>query len=162
MFGDALSTMRIVTYRDDGAPARLVRACLKIPRTGSDVDNLHAGGWAAAVDGSGVLGRARAMLPSGGEYAIHPDTGARIDGAQLSEYDSAVALALRAHETLNVPWSVGWDVAMTPDGPILLEGNPLWSADLAQIPQGEPLPDEFTARLIALTPHQTEPRNNSR
>ena len=58
-------------------------------------------------------------------------------------------LALDAHAKLLVPWSVGWDVAITPQGPMLLEGNPMWGADLAQAPHGEPFDADFAQRLLA-------------
>ena len=34
---------------------------------------------------------------------------------------------------------VGWDVAFTPDGPIILEGNENWDAATYQTLTGEPL-----------------------
>lgn len=148
---DALCTLRIITSWDPGVDARpkLVRACFKIARSGAEVDNLHAGGLACAVDPfTGMLGVARGVGPSDGTHRRHPDTGAEISGVVLPYFHEAVALARRAHTKLDgLPWSVGWDVAISPAGPLLLEGNTLWGADLAQAPRPEPFDPEFVARL---------------
>ena len=148
--GDTLSTLRIITFRDPGTPAKFVRAAFKVARPGADVDNVHAGGISCAIDPeTGELGLARAPMPADGIHERHPVTGEQIHGVRLASASAAVALALRAHETLPVPWSVGWDVAMTPEGPVLVEGNPFWSPRSAQAPHDSSFPAEFTTKLLA-------------
>jgi hypothetical protein len=148
--GDTLSTTRVMTYRDPGSPAALIAASFKVARPGADVDNVDAGGLACRLDpDTGALGVARGKLPSDGEHRVHPDTGVTITGVRLSATRDVMALALDAHEKLDVPWSVGWDVAMTPEGPMLIEGNPYWSVTAAQTPSGAPLPAHFATRLLA-------------
>ncbi len=121
----ALCTFRTMTYRDSGSRAVLVALRFKMPRGGADADNFHAGGLASAVDPeTGRLGMAFGRQAIDGTFATHPDTGAPIDGSVLTSHRAVVDLALRAHERLEVPWSVGWDIAPTPDGPVLVEGNP--------------------------------------
>ncbi len=145
-----LCTLRVMTYRDAGAPPVLIRAVFKVARSGSEVDNLHAGGVACQVNPStGELGKGYGNLPIDGVHTHHPDSGAAIASTRLPDYRAAIALALDAHAKLLVPWSVGWDVAITPQGPMLLEGNPMWGADLAQAPHGEPFDADFTQRLLA-------------
>jgi hypothetical protein len=62
----------------------------------------------------------------------HPDTGAAIAGRRLPLWDEVIALALRAHQSFADFPSVGWDVAISPAGPVLLEGNYNWCVVLAQ------------------------------
>lgn len=144
-----LHTLRVVTYRDENASAVFTRATMKLGRAGADVDNVYAGGIVAALDpATGTLSVARGGPPSKGDFEEHPDSGARISGAALGITRNAIALALAAHDALNVPWSVGWDVAMTPDGPVIIEGNSLWGAQIVQLPHGAPLPAHFTSRLL--------------
>lgn len=159
---EALCTLRVITSFDPARDTRpvLVRAVFKIARSGSEVDNLHAGGLASAVDpSSGMLGLARGVGPSDGGHTHHPDTGAEISGTVLPCFQEAVSLARLAHARLNgLPWSVGWDIAITPGGPLLLEGNTLWGADLAQAAGPEPLDPEFTATLAARVEAGSRPR----
>jgi hypothetical protein len=138
-----------MTWRDAGGPANVIRAVFKVPRRGAEVDNMHAGALACSVDpDTGELGVARGKLPSQGEHMTHPDTGVAIRGTRLTQHRAAIALALRAHERLDTPRSVGWDVAMTPDGPCLIEGNCMWGADIAQAPHGAALDASFAATIL--------------
>jgi hypothetical protein len=99
------------------------------------VDNLHAGGIAAAVDlESGKLGPASNL---GGDCRLgwldrHPDTGARITGAQLPEWGEVRDFAIRAHKAFGDRVVVGWDIAITPGGPVLVEGNGAPDLDIMQ------------------------------
>jgi hypothetical protein len=145
-----LCTMRIMTYRNLGAAPALIRASFKIGRAGAEVDNFHAGGIACAVNpDDGALGIGYASHPRESVHTHHPDTGAPIAGTRLPRFRDAIDLALNAHQQLDVPWSVGWDVAITPEGPVLLEGNPMWAGDLGQAPQGEPFDLDFLTHFLA-------------
>ena len=48
-------------------------------------------------------------------------------------------LTLDAHRIFPDFPSVGWDIAIAPTGPILIEGNHNWGAVLAQQPGSRPL-----------------------
>jgi hypothetical protein len=37
---------------------------------------------------------------------------------------------------------------MTPAGPVIIEGNSLWGAQIVQLPHRAPLPPHFTSRLL--------------
>jgi hypothetical protein len=137
----ALSTVRIVTYRfPDAAPQLLFGAC-RMPIGDAPADNFHYGGVVAPVDPTGALlgpaiRRRGAVIV---DVERHPDTGAEIAGFRLPFWDEAVALVLRAHGTLRRVTVVGWDVALTEDGPLLVEGNMISDPDIAQAPTGVPL-----------------------
>jgi hypothetical protein len=60
----------------------------------------------------------------GGTYAVHPLSGVSIVGFAVPYYSDAVALLDEVSPVIpQVPY-LGWDVAITPTGPILIEGNP--------------------------------------
>ncbi len=147
----ALCTLRVVTCRDPGTAPDVIAATIKAPRGNVDVDNLHFGGITAAVDpATGLMRAAISGDPAEGTFERHPDTGAPIKGATLETAPALVALALCAHERLPTPWTVGWDVTMTPDGPVIVEGNALWGAGIIQQVLGVPLGDTpFATRLLA-------------
>jgi hypothetical protein len=153
-----LCTLRVVTYRSEGEPAQVGFACLRMPTGRSVVDNFAAGGLAAGVDPeTGILGPAVSKRSAVGSLASHPDTGARISGERLASWRELLDLALRAHECFREPWSIGWDMAMTPEGPVVVEGNTVWSGDLLQMtlgpigeaPFGRAFHAEISRRLAA-------------
>lgn len=42
------------------------------------------------------------------------------------EYDSVIKLALKAHKFFYGVRSIGWDFAVSEQGPVLIEGNDNW------------------------------------
>lgn len=132
----ALPTVRVVTCLDErGSPevmASVFRMSIGANRT---VDNMHAGGIAAAVDiATGGLGRASdlGMDASLGWFSAHPDTGETIEGRVLPFWEQAKRLAIKAHRAFADRTVVGWDIAILQDGPILIEGNGNPDLDIIQ------------------------------
>lgn len=132
----ALSTLRIVTCRNETGVPEVVATAMRFPcREGAVVDNFHAGGLAALVDLSrGTLGPATDMglARDSAWHARHPVTHAAIDGFQVPFWPEAKALAEAAHVMLGDRVIVGWDVAILADGPCLIEGNGFPDLDIIQ------------------------------
>lgn len=68
-------------------------------------------------------------------YTNHPTTGARILGVQLPFWEETVNMLKRASERVPSVGYIGWDVALTPNGPILIEGNTTPGYKYYQIPK---------------------------
>lgn len=140
--GGALCTARIVTARPpDGAP-EITAAAFRTGIGGSSTDNLHRGGIAVAIDRE--TGRLRSAVQVHPELHVlaferHPDTDVPFAGFQLPFWAEARALVLRAHALLPRLAIVGWDVAFTPDGPVIVEGNFAPEPRLSQAPGGDAL-----------------------
>jgi hypothetical protein len=103
----------------------VVSATLRFPsRPEATVDNMKAGGLLAAVDlAGGALGLG-CQGYGGGDHANHPVTGAPILGRIVPEWAAVKGLAVRAHATGFADYAlIGWDIAIAPDGPVLIEGN---------------------------------------
>jgi hypothetical protein len=151
--GNGLSTIRVVTFRRPHGETGVLLACLRMPTGRLEVDNFEAGGIAAPIAlHSGVMGKAVAKDPRRGAFPIHPDSGAQIEGVEVPLFKESIDATLAAHN--HFPWVpfVGWDVVVTDGGPLLLEANPNWCVELAQIVMGSPLgesayPDIFLAHL---------------
>jgi hypothetical protein len=147
----ALCTVRILTVRPPDGDPELVCAVYRMATGGHSTDNFSGSGLAAPVNlGSGRLGAAvrsdpRLVVAS---VARHPDTGARIEGTSLPWWDEARALALEAHTRLRAMACVGWDVALTGAGPVLVEANWAPGARLAQAPSGVPLGETNFMRYL--------------
>lgn len=56
----------------------------------------------------------------------HPDTQIPFAGFEVPFWQEACDLAVRAAKTFRETRAVGWDIGLTPEGPLLLEGNGTW------------------------------------
>lgn len=117
---DSVNSLRIVTFRRDDTVTELARV-LKMG-TGAAIDNFGAGGLYTTLDAHGVA-LYGGLGNSGRVIATHPQTGVEIEGFQVPDFDRVLDLADRlARVVPEIPY-VGWDIAVTPDGPIVIEGN---------------------------------------
>ena len=144
----ALSTARIVTGRTPTGAIETVAATFKMAWQPSII-NTH--GLNSAIElTTGQLARAYSYDPICSGYDAHPVTGALITGAILPDWPDALALAERVHQQFPGYVFLGWDVAPTPQGPVLLEGNAGWDVVTVQKPQGIPLAQTRFADICRL------------
>ena len=61
-----------------------------------------------------------------GDYTRHPASGAYLPGFQIPFWPELIACVRRAMDRVPGMGYVGWDIAVTPDGPELIEGNWHW------------------------------------
>lgn len=137
-------SIRLLTGRVAGGSEAL-RAVLQIPLGRSVVSN---SGLLAPIDcETGILGRATIFGPSRCRYTRHPDTGAEIEGRVVPQWQDCLHAAQRAHACFPDVTFIGWDVVVTPSGPIVLEGNWGWDPVSLQKPHGKPLLDGRFAEI---------------
>lgn len=134
-----LCTLRVVTYKLPGQAPEILITSWRMPRGNEDTDNFAAGGIAAGVSHAGKLMPAVGKSVLQGPYSRHPDTNAQIEGATLARFHDMTALALAAHTKFSEPIFLGWDVALTEDGPLLVEANSTWCVDLVQMANNKPI-----------------------
>ena len=153
----ALCTLRVVSYHLPNTKPALLQSCFRMPVGMGEADNFNAGGIAAGVSEGGKLGVAVGKDVRAGLFTHHPDTRARIEGVDLPYWQQMVDLALLAHEALGALCFVGWDIALTINGPIVLEGNDKFGVDLAQMPQGQPLGETKYPEIVIAAVNATNP-----
>jgi hypothetical protein len=125
MCGDRLATVRVLTIVKDRAP-HVLRACWKIPAGPHIADNFwRPGNLLAQLDlASGRVERViRRVGTSYEEVTHHPDTGQRIDGMFVPNWSDVIKLAIDAANLLDDLPLVGWDIAPTQSGAVLVEAN---------------------------------------
>jgi hypothetical protein len=149
----ALSTVRVLTIENERGEFEATHAVLRMA-LGSDaiVDNFHAGGIAAPIDlRTGVLGRATdiGLRPDVGWCETHPDTHAKIFGRRLPYWPEALELARRAHAAFADRIVIGWDIALLPEGPVVIEGNGGPDVDIVERCYHEPLGNSRFGELLA-------------
>jgi len=125
----AVNTMRMVTIRtQNGVEVFASEIRVGTSKTGS-VDNAAAGGVLIGIRPDGTLRKYGFIKPGHGEtlrITKHPDTGVVFEEFKLTEYEKAAELCIRAHNTMYDVRSIGWDVAFSDHGPVLIEGNDNW------------------------------------
>ena len=128
----SVNTMRILTDLVDDT-VHIAYITVKMGRGGGVCDNSGQGGVLCRVD----IESGRICSPATDDYFNvydkHPDTGIVFQGYQLPMVDEAIALAKKAARKVPQVGHVGWDVAITPDGPAIIEGNDFPGTDLCQL-----------------------------
>lgn len=136
----ALSTVRIVTYMDKDEP-KLLFSVFRIPVGDNATDNWSlglSGNLVAPIDMTdGTLGTARTSRcktwPAMVSTDTHPDTGARIAGYKMPYWNEATELAIRAQGVFKQVPTLGWDIAITDTGPIIVETNCNYAVELIEV-----------------------------
>jgi len=117
----SVNTLRLYTFYD-GCDVHLVQSVLKVGNGGSVVDNEAHGGLFTFLDETGTV-KYPGQDAMYRNYAEHPMTGEAIVGFQVPFYREAVELVLEAAMVTPGIAYVGWDVAITEKGPLIIEGN---------------------------------------
>jgi hypothetical protein len=119
----------------------VIAAALRIATGDTATDNFSQGNMIAPIHlGSGRLGSAAYKKEGVGvRLDFHPATRAPISGQIVPLWQEALSEVQKAAAFL--PWTpvLGWDVAITPSGPVIVEANGLWDPDVTQIAYDEGL-----------------------
>ncbi|WP_457936064.1 sugar-transfer associated ATP-grasp domain-containing protein [Mesorhizobium sp. 10J20-29] len=126
--GSALSTCRIITILNEDDEPEVVEGRWRMARDPSAiVDNIYAGGvlWSCKDYETGeiALGMTKDSATEQKVAIAHHDDGRHIVGTRIPFWPELSTLAIEAHKTLNGILYVGWDVAMTNRGPVIVEMN---------------------------------------
>ena len=117
----SVNTIRVATLLGDKKEG-IVYASIRIGN-GKVMDNVDCGGMAAPLDlESGVISGVGANK-AGEAFEFHPMTNTRIPGTKIPYWDEVKAMCLDAMHVVPQVRFVAWDVAITPEGPVFIEGN---------------------------------------
>jgi hypothetical protein len=130
---ESLQTVRITTLIDKAGRCQIIHAHFK-PIIGPYLVDTFLDGLVGNVEAlvsieDGRLKPATQITgtPAGIKtIAAHPQTGVSFDGFQLPLWPRACELVTETAPKFLPIRTIGWDVAITPDGPLVLEGNSLW------------------------------------
>lgn len=108
------------------------------------------GNCLASIDiNQGKVVRAISKLGPGGKVDCHPSTGKLLVGFSLPDWDRAVELVCSATKHFPGLHLQNWDVALCPDGPVLLELNTESELAIPQAISGHGLKDKRLRRILA-------------
>ena len=124
---DSLIAIRVVTCLNEaGVPEvtlAMLRVLAKLEPTWPDIPDEE---YATPIDlDTGRMGLFTGdnMRTSHLRYEKHLVTGKQIEGRILEEWPAVRDLAIRAHAAFLHRVLIGWDLALTDKGPVVLEGN---------------------------------------
>jgi hypothetical protein len=136
----SVNTIRINTFMDRNGQVEILASFFRFGMKGSFVDNISSGGGYIGVEpDSGRLrkkaysdithGKARTFL-------YHPDTGLVFEGFEIPLYREAEELVTEAARHLPELRLIGWDVAITEEEPVIIEGNDHSGIHCAELANG--------------------------
>lgn len=134
----SLNTLRVVTFvQAGGTVCILPGAAIRIGRKGKVADNFHNFGIGALVDVETGCTITQGVDKTGARYVDHPDSGVRIVGFQVPEWEKICRTVKEAALMVPTVRYVGWDVAITDSGEIVfIEGNDRANPDIGQMCDG--------------------------
>jgi hypothetical protein len=137
LYPPCINSLRINTIRR-GNEIVLFSACMKIGANGLTRDNWVSGGLFGVVDReTGRLAKEFMFQPGcGGIVTKHPQSGVVFEGFEIPYFKEAVRMAVELHSFLYGIHSIGWDIAVTKDGPTFIEGNDNWGIAAHQAVEG--------------------------
>jgi Sugar-transfer associated ATP-grasp len=124
---DSLVAIRVITVlNEEDVPEVTLAMTRLLSKLEPDWQHLPDGEYASPINlETGEMG-----LFTGDNFKTalvrmthHPVTGVVIKGRVLENWPAVRDLALKAHRVFKHRVIVGWDIALTPDGPMVLEGN---------------------------------------
>jgi hypothetical protein len=158
--GNRLATARIVTLARDGEPS-IFRACWKIPSGANMADNYwRPGNLLAQLDVS--TGKVlRVMSGTGlelGYHNEHPDTKAPLIGMAIPGWDDMKQTAIEAARLLRHMPLIGFDMAISENGPVVVEMNHNPDFFLNQLADGRGVLDAEFGKFVAEQKRKTAER----
>lgn len=128
----SVNTIRVMTYYNHGDP-RILWMGMRIGSGKSAVDNFSSGGMVAAIDPQTGCLKGDAIDKNSVSCAVHPTTGVAFDGFHIPCFEQIEDLVLEAARKEDKILVIGWDVAISETGPVLIEGNRRPGFGLSQV-----------------------------
>ncbi len=134
----SVNSIRIVTFLVPEGRVEFIAAMLRTSSSASPVDNFSAGGMVAGIDlDTGALKKEGVIkTPKIRVLTRHPVTGTELMGFRVPYWEEIKETAARGQKTFHYIKSIGWDFAVTPEGPVIIEANQEWGTAGLQAANG--------------------------
>lgn len=118
----SVNTCRVITFRIDKT-VDIFLVCLRMSQGGNIVDNTGAGGIIVDVDCDTGIVKGEGFDFAFNRYLYHPLSKTILPGFQLPEWDNAKKLITDMALHVNGTTLVGWDIAYSNKGWVMVEAN---------------------------------------
>lgn len=120
LYEKSVNSLRMFTFYKNGK-SYFLQAILKIGN-GGVVDNFSSGGMYTYVNEAGYV-FVEAIDRNDNIYYEHPISKQKIVGFKIPLFEEAVEMVKEAAKVVPEMGYIGWDVAITEKGPLIIEGN---------------------------------------
>lgn len=118
------NTIRLYVFQDKNNILHVLNSYFRVGREHSLIDNNSAGGLVCRIDhDTGRLQRACQWSPELHSMCNHPDHGIQIEGTIIPFWTDAMELGKKTLSVLPETRFIGLDIAITENGPIIVEVN---------------------------------------
>jgi len=122
IYPESVNTLRIMT-ENKGGKVRLICAAFRMGRGHAEVDNVSSGGlWTSINLNDGRIGDF-ALTENLERFTEHPDTHVPFITYFIPRWDDVATFVLHSAGKLPFLTYIGWDIALTPEGPVVIEIN---------------------------------------
>ena len=128
----SVNTIRMVSVMNKSGDVTIIATFSRIGN-GKCVDNFNSGGMTAKIDVETGIIVEDAVNKEGTIFENHPITGTKIKGFQIPFWNEAKEMVIKAAKLSEHVRYVGWDVGMSINGPVLIEGNQFPGHDIYQV-----------------------------
>ena len=130
----SVNCMRVITLLDDDGEPHCLYVVQKIGLNGSIIDNNCMFTPVNLETGEMMYPAHSGDTVKGIIYHEHPNSHIPLVGYKIPFAKEAVEMCLKAATIVPQIRYIGWDVAITPNGPAIIEGNPYNAHDFWQLP----------------------------
>jgi len=134
----SVNTIRIITFLTRDEEVEFLSAVLRTSSGYAPIDNFKSGGIVIGIDiPTGRLKQWGFFHPQYGTTATkHPVTHTEFHHFQIPYWGEVINLASRVQRVFHHLKVIGWDFAISTDGPLVIEGNVEWGTAGLQAANG--------------------------
>lgn len=146
----SLNTIRIISLITSENNIEIISAFIRFGVGDSVVDNVSSGGFFVGINiENGTLKETGHYLPEygGGEIYKHPDSGFQFKGFKIPYFKEVCEEVIKAVKIIPDRF-IGWDVAITSQGPIIIEPNDGPHLPMSNIAYGGLLKNKHIKKLV--------------
>ena len=119
----SLNTIRFVTLIDKTGKLNVLISALRVGNGTSFMDNFQSDGLCCVIDPQTGKLRGNAHGMNCTEFEFHPYSGIKFDGYEIDDFRKCLDLLKEITQVVPSARYVGWDIAITPWGIEVIEGN---------------------------------------